>query len=74
MRFEQALLASGYTGDGKQVQSEKPSGPELPPGEDLVDSAAIVEPTLPVQNVDPEKPLLKSKPFGNGSSQRSWCL
>lgn len=64
VRFEQALLASGYSGDGKQVQAEKPLGPELPPGEKPVDSAAPAEPTLPVENVDPEKldkPLLKSK-------------
>ncbi len=64
VRFEQALLASGYSGDGKQHQAEKPSVPELPPGAEPVVSGAPAEPTLPVQNVDPErldKPLLKSK-------------
>lgn len=64
VRFEQALLASGYSGDGKQLQAEKPSAPELPPGTEPVASGAPAEPTLPVQNVDPEKldkPLLKSK-------------
>lgn len=64
VRFEQALLASGYSGDGKQVHAEKPSAPELPPGEDPVLDAGPAEPTLPVQDVDPEKldkPLLKSK-------------
>ncbi|MGV1900133.1 glycoside hydrolase family 19 protein [Agrobacterium sp. 22-3674b3] len=64
VRFEQALLAAGYVGGGKQLEAEKPSAPELPPGAEPVVSGAPAESTLPVQNVDPEKldkPLLKSK-------------
>ncbi|WCK01021.1 glycoside hydrolase family 19 protein [Agrobacterium tumefaciens] len=64
VRFEQALLAAGYVGDGKPLQFEKPEGPELPPGAVPVSLDAPPEPTVPIKKVDPEKldkPLMASK-------------
>ncbi|WP_313475976.1 glycoside hydrolase family 19 protein, partial [Agrobacterium pusense] len=64
VRFEQALVAAGYSNAAKPVEVVKPSVPDLPPRAEPSGGGAVAAPAVPVDNVDPEKldkPLLKSK-------------
>ncbi|NTE81626.1 hypothetical protein G6M12_08670 [Agrobacterium tumefaciens] len=62
-RFEQALVAAGYASGGKPIEVVKPASTVL--SAPKTDNTALSPtPSVPVENVDPEKldkPLLKSK-------------